>query len=88
MPLTNGVIKYSESDINNILLMLSSAWERINSLKIENALRESELRYRALFEKSPDAYMIIQDGIITDCNKSIEELLQYDRSEIVGKKPG
>jgi PAS domain S-box-containing protein len=56
--------------------------------KVKEALRESEEKHRILFMNSPDAYLIIVDGIFTDCNKAAEDMLGTDRTHIIGKTPG
>ena len=53
----------------------------------ESALRESEERHRALFMESPDAYLIMMDGIYTDCNQASESMMRGDRTMIIGKSP-
>ena len=50
-------------------------------------LRESEERYRALFEKSPDAYLILDNGVFTDCNRAAEEMFGGTKEMIVGLQP-
>jgi PAS domain S-box-containing protein len=55
----------------------------------EEKLRESEARYRAIFEHAPIMYVILQDEngipIIVDCNKRFLESLGYTREEVVGR---
>ena len=53
----------------------------------EVLVSQSEQKYRALFQNSPDAYLIIRDGIIIECNKATEILANGDRSLIVGRGP-
>jgi PAS domain S-box-containing protein len=54
---------------------------------VEDALKESEMKYRFLFEQSPAGSIIIGiDGIIIDINKALLESLEYERDELVGKK--
>jgi PAS domain S-box-containing protein len=50
------------------------------------ALRESEARYRELFENARDA-IYVQDltGLYTSVNRAAERLCGYDRNEIIGK---
>jgi len=55
--------------------------------KAEDALRESEERYRKLVEISPDAVFIHQDGKITYLNPAAMRMLRAkDANEILGKK--
>jgi PAS domain S-box-containing protein len=54
---------------------------------VEDELRESEERYRMQFEEALDAIFIAdaKTGIITDCNRAATNLLERDKSEIVGQ---
>ena len=55
--------------------------------KAEELLRESEEKHRILFMDSPDAYLIIIDGVIVDCNRATEVMLRGDRLRIIGQTP-
>jgi PAS domain S-box-containing protein len=51
----------------------------------EAALKESEERFRMLFEHAPDAYILADmQGEIIDCNQATEELAGYGREELIG----
>jgi PAS domain S-box-containing protein len=54
--------------------------------KAEQALRESEGRYHAIFEKSAEAIFVNGDTVI-DCNPAAERMFGYSRGEILGKIP-
>ena len=57
--------------------------------KAKEELRQSEEKYRFLFEKSPVSIMLMNTtGIIEDCNPAFEKLTQYERSELIGSKFG
>lgn len=54
----------------------------------EQALRDSEERYRRLVELSPDALLVITDGHIAYANQASLELFGVDReADLVGRSP-
>jgi diguanylate cyclase (GGDEF)-like protein/PAS domain S-box-containing protein len=53
--------------------------------RVERALRESEYRYRSLFNQTNDAVLLIsQDGVVLDVNHRAAEMHGYDRVELIG----
>ncbi|MGB3224150.1 MAG: PAS domain S-box protein, partial [Desulforhopalus sp.] len=65
--------------------MLGTLKDISRSKLADIALKESELRYRSLFEGASDAIIIIKDGFFVDCNKKTLEIFQCTREEIIGK---
>lgn len=55
---------------------------------IAQSLKDSELRYRRLFEAAQDGILILDagTGAITDVNPFMVEMLGYTREEFIGKK--
>jgi len=47
-------------------------------------LRDSETRYRTLFDTANDAIVLIRSGIIQSCNKKTGQLFGIDPAEIIG----
>ena len=41
-----------------------------------------------IFENSPDAYFVIANGIIVQCNKALEIILDMPWKDILGVEPG
>ena len=59
-----------------------------NDLKTMSDLRESEIRYRRLFEAAQDGILILDadSGAIIDANPFIKEILGYSRQDLIGKR--
>jgi diguanylate cyclase (GGDEF)-like protein/PAS domain S-box-containing protein len=55
--------------------------------KMTAALRESESRYRALFEYANDAIFLIKDGVFVDCNAKALKMFACTRDQIIGQTP-
>ncbi len=60
--------------------------EALHTFVTEEMLRESEGRYRDLYEEAPSAYLSVgTDGYISQANRSAAELLGYSLDELTGK---
>jgi two-component system, cell cycle sensor histidine kinase and response regulator CckA len=54
---------------------------------VEDALRESEARYRTAFVTSPDAIIVVReaDGLVMETNDGFTRMLGYRPDEVVGR---
>jgi PAS domain S-box-containing protein len=55
--------------------------------KAEESLRESEHRFRTLFNNSADCFFVLDESGLVDCSEKTCEVLQYSKEELVGKFP-
>ena len=53
----------------------------------EIALKESEAKYMDLYENAPDMYASVnaQTALIEECNKTLANILEYTKEEIIGR---
>ena len=55
--------------------------------KLEEKLRESEKKYRNLYDNTPFSVVLINtQGVVVDMNPKTKEMFGYDRHELIGKK--
>jgi PAS domain S-box-containing protein len=63
-------------------------WDETVRPKTMSGLRDSEVRYRRLFEAAQDGILILDadSGAITDANPFITEILGYSPQDLIGKR--
>ncbi len=82
----NKPTDYSEKDIEVVSYLADVAWEIATRKRAEEALKESAIQYRTLFEESIDGvYSVLRDGTMTDANQSFCELFGYTKEGMIGK---
>jgi diguanylate cyclase (GGDEF)-like protein/PAS domain S-box-containing protein len=73
------------SDIELVELATHVAGIAIERSRSEDAARDSEERYRDLFENAAEPIATVSmDEILTEVNRAFERVLGYDRDELIG----
>ncbi|MBI5559235.1 MAG: GAF domain-containing protein [Deltaproteobacteria bacterium] len=89
---------YDGTDIRQLTLYLRSTWEIVKRKRAETQLHESEKRFRAIFNESPDGIVLLdmETGKTVEFNEMAHLQLGYSREEFaeitvsdyeVGEKP-
>ncbi|MCU0342700.1 MAG: PAS domain S-box protein [Ignavibacterium sp.] len=81
----NEKIRLGERDLNVLIYVSDQIALAIERTRTLNLLKNSEERYRLLFDKAADIIAIIDpNGKVLDVNNLIEEETGYKREEIIG----
>lgn len=84
--LSNKKSAYNEMDMKHVEVLLGEMWSLMTKKRAEEALRESEERYRVLALVSFEGLMIHDRGIILDANPAFAELFGIKTiEELIGK---
>lgn len=61
--------------------------EIVERKRAEQAVQQSEVKFRALFENANDAIFLMMEGAMVDCNLKTEQMFRCRREEILSLKP-
>ena len=83
----NKATDYTDKDMRIVSLLSDVSWEVVKRRKAEDALIDSEKRYRRLFESAKDGILILdaETGLLVDVNPFLTALLGYSHEELCGK---
>jgi PAS domain S-box-containing protein len=83
----NKATEYHEKDIAVLTLLAKNVWTLIQRKHIEEALRESEERFRTMSENSLTGIYIFVDGMVKYANPTFARILGYAPEEMIGMDP-
>lgn len=96
-PLNNQTLKYKDEHFNGyyefsvmrltdktVAVFFTDVTEKQKALE---ALQESELKYKTLYESANDAIFLMKDNKFIDCNLKALEIFQCDKDKIIGNSP-
>ncbi|MBA4309593.1 MAG: hypothetical protein C0425_04585 [Chlorobiaceae bacterium] len=81
--LANKSEDYSEFELKAMERLASVFALAVLRQRIQESLYESEETFRALFEKSSDGNLLIEDSVFKECNQAAVEMLGYNSKTLV-----
>ena len=77
---------YAEKDLAILQTLADQCGGALERVHAEEALRESQQRFRDLFENSPDAILVVDlHGVVLDVNLASSVLYGFTREQLLGK---
>lgn len=83
----NKLKPYEENDTVQIQLVVNELQKIIRQHSYEKELKESENKYRNIFELANDGIFLLDQDLFVDCNQRILQIFGCRREEIIGKTP-
>lgn len=83
----NKATDYQEKDIIVLTLLAKNTWILIQRKHVEEALKESEERFRTMSESSLTGVYIFMDGLVKYANPTFARILGYTPEELIGMDP-
>ncbi|MBE0649316.1 MAG: tetratricopeptide repeat protein [Bacteroidales bacterium] len=82
-----GLFKRIEENHPLLKGYIINFWDVTEIQKSQQALKESEEKFRNIFNAFPDIYFKMDDdGVIMEVSPSVKKIARYEPSEIIGKK--
>ncbi|MHB9035049.1 MAG: PAS domain S-box protein [Armatimonadota bacterium] len=78
---------YDESDVRQLSLILHGMWRLLQKRRTALEMKESEERYRLLFERSPDVVMVLKNDRFIDVSSASLRTFGYLPEELIGTTP-
>ena len=83
----NAEVSLNIFEFHNKNIILAIVRDITKRKKAEIALKESEEKYRMLFESANDAIFLMDNDIFIDCNEKTLEMFACTREQIIGQPP-
>ena len=80
----NKPTEYTPADVELVSYLADVTWEIVRQKRAEEALRESEKRFKMTVQLAPIGVGIVDsEGNMIDCNAALAEMVGYSREELL-----
>jgi PAS domain S-box-containing protein len=79
----NKATDYTESDANELLLLMQGLWNLLKARRMEEERRAGEEKYRTVVENSSDAIYIYRGDRLLFANRRVSELTGFSEEELL-----
>jgi PAS domain S-box-containing protein len=77
---------YNESDVRQLDLLMSGMWRILQRKRAEEALKESEGRFRTAFENASVGMTLVSfEGVYLEVNAAMARMMGYEAADLVGR---
>ena len=80
-------VSWRPEDLQRLKTVCDAVANALERQRTEEALRQSETRYRTLFETAQDAIFLDEGERFVDCNPMTLRLFGCDREQVIGQTP-
>ncbi|HDR90384.1 MAG TPA: PAS domain S-box protein [Bacteroidetes bacterium] len=78
---------YEKEEVDRLFRLGGQVSSIIIRKRNEERMRDSEIRYRTVFETANDAIFLLKDGKVFDCNREALRMFGYSKNEFLGMEP-
>ncbi|NTU54967.1 MAG: PAS domain S-box protein, partial [Anaerolineales bacterium] len=81
----NKATHYNEMDVQQLTLLMDGVWQIIRRNQADDALRESENKFRNVIEQATEGIVLVDEkGMVIEFNQAIAEISGIDRNNVLG----
>jgi PAS domain S-box-containing protein len=82
-----NLVAHAALPVGLAVVLAILALVQLTALRMASSLRREQERFRSFFNASPDAYLIMENGVFTECNDAAAALLHATRDDVIGSLP-
>ncbi len=82
-----NLVAHAALPVGLAVVLAILALVQLTALRMASSLRREQERFLRFFRASPDAYLVMENGVFTECNDAAAALLHATRDDVIGALP-